>query len=59
MTTRPRQPAKHPATEQLPGEPSTSSRAKHMPTQGLYGWITHTELASSIRMRQMPGVPRF
>jgi uncharacterized protein len=24
-----------------------SSRRRHVPTQGLYGWITHTDLASS------------
>jgi predicted enzyme related to lactoylglutathione lyase len=28
-------------------EPSTSNPLRHDPTQGLYGWITHTELASA------------
>lgn len=29
-----------------PNSADTASRPKHEPTQGLYGWITHTELAS-------------
>ena len=28
-------------------EPSNTSPPKHTPTEGLYGWITHTELASA------------
>lgn len=27
--------------------PAGASEARHTPTEGLYGWITHTELASS------------
>ena len=30
-----------------PAKPSRSSQPRHVPTRGLYGWITHTELASS------------
>ena len=32
-----------------PSSPKSRTRAKprHVPTQGLYGWITHTELAST------------
>src|SRR5688572_18207416 len=26
---------------------SASTKAAHVPTQGLYGWITHTELVST------------
>jgi hypothetical protein len=29
----------------------------HVPTEGLYGWITHTELASWILQRRPGGVP--
>ena len=39
------------SSKKTPGKSSTrkSSRSapRHVPTQGLYGWITHTELASS------------
>jgi predicted enzyme related to lactoylglutathione lyase len=30
-----------------PQKPLSSSPRRHVPTRGLYGWITHTELASS------------
>jgi predicted enzyme related to lactoylglutathione lyase len=41
MTTPPTQPpAKSPAGE-------LSSTTSHTPTQGLYGWITHTDFAST------------
>jgi len=30
-----------------PEKTSASSAPSHVPTRGLYGWITHTELASS------------
>lgn len=42
-----------PATDENPPTPGTADRSadasegRHAPTQGLYGWITHTELASS------------
>jgi len=39
MTKKPRRPSKR-----SPRKPSPPS---HAPTRGLYGWITHTELASS------------
>src|ERR1700680_1212106 len=35
------------ATKRSPRKPSTSFPPNHVPTPGLYGWITHTELASS------------
>ena len=34
-------------TNPSPEESSASSPPRHVPTRGLYGWITHTELASS------------
>ena len=34
-------------TNASPEESSPSSPPRHVPTRGLYGWITHTELASS------------
>jgi hypothetical protein len=34
-------------TNPSPEESSPSSPPRHVPTRGLYGWITHTELASS------------
>lgn len=30
-----------------PPDESTSTTPKHVPTPGLYGWITHTDLASA------------
>ncbi len=36
-----------PATKRSRRKSSTSSTQSHVPTRGLYGWITHTELASS------------
>jgi predicted enzyme related to lactoylglutathione lyase len=33
-------------TKRSPRKSSTSSPLSHVPTRGLYGWITHTELAS-------------
>ena len=43
MTDGPRQSAAGPAASE--SSPPTSLR--HEPTRGLYGWITHTELASA------------
>jgi hypothetical protein len=40
-------PAKKPSKKPSRRKSSTSSPPKHVPTRGLYGWITHTELASS------------
>ena len=34
-------------TQSSPDESSSSSTPSHVPTPGLYGWITHTELASA------------
>src|SRR2546423_5293598 len=39
--------AKKAATKRSRQKPATSSTQSHVPTRGLYGWITHTELASS------------
>src|SRR5687768_258909 len=47
MTKRPRRSPKQPATKRSARKSSRSSRPSHVPTKGLYGWITHTELASS------------
>ena len=41
MTTPPTRPATGPDA----GEPATTT--SHVPTQGLYGWITHTDFAST------------
>jgi predicted enzyme related to lactoylglutathione lyase len=38
---------KKPARKRSPRKSATSSPPSHVPTRGLYGWITHTELASS------------
>jgi uncharacterized protein len=47
MTKRPPQAPEQPPTEPSPAESARSSPPSHLPTQGLYGWITHTELASA------------
>jgi predicted enzyme related to lactoylglutathione lyase len=39
--------AKKPATKRSRRKTSTASTRSHTPTRGLYGWITHTELASA------------
>lgn len=39
--------ARKPATKRSRRKSSTSSTKSHVPTPGLYGWITHTELASA------------
>jgi predicted enzyme related to lactoylglutathione lyase len=47
MTERPeRRPTPRP-TEPDHDESARSSPPKHVPTPGLYGWITHTDLASA------------
>ena len=47
MTKRSRRPPTASPTKRTPKESSPSSPPSHVPTRGLYGWITHTELASS------------
>jgi predicted enzyme related to lactoylglutathione lyase len=47
MTKKTRRPAKRSPKKRSPGESPRSSPPSHVPTRGLYGWITHTELASS------------
>src|SRR6266571_1303034 len=42
-----RKSAKKPATKRVRRKASNSSTRSHTPTRGLYGWITHTELASA------------
>ena len=47
MTKKTRRPSKRSPKKRSPGESPRSSPPSHVPTRGLYGWITHTELASS------------
>jgi uncharacterized protein len=47
MKRKPRRSATKSATKRSTRKSSTSSPPSHLPTRGLYGWITHTELASS------------
>ena len=47
MTKRIRRPAKRSPKQRTAKKSSRPAARKHVPTQGLYGWITHTELASS------------
>src|ERR1700716_49434 len=66
MKKKPGESASKPATKRSRRKSSTTS---HVPTRGLYGWITHTELASSdptatktwcakvLGWTVMPGVP--
>jgi uncharacterized protein len=42
-----RKTARKPARKPARRKSSTSSTKSHTPTRGLYGWITHTELASA------------
>ncbi len=46
MRKKTRRPSKR-GSKQRAAKPSRSSPRKHVPTRGLYGSITHTELASS------------
>jgi uncharacterized protein len=39
--------ARKAATKRARRKSSTATTRSHVPTRGLYGWITHTELASS------------
>lgn len=43
--TRPK--SKRVVPRKQPGEKQSPSKLKHDPTPGLYGWITHTDLASA------------
>jgi predicted enzyme related to lactoylglutathione lyase len=45
--TKKRRPLKRSPAKRPSSKPSRSSPPSHVPTRGLYGWITHTELASS------------
>src|SRR5438034_11499836 len=47
MTKKPRRPSKRSPKRRSPRGSSRTSPPSHVPTRGLYGWITHTELASS------------
>jgi predicted enzyme related to lactoylglutathione lyase len=47
MKKKTKQPARRSPKKGAKAKSSRSSRPKHEPTQGLYGWVTHTELASS------------
>jgi predicted enzyme related to lactoylglutathione lyase len=47
MRKRSRRPSKRSPSKPASKKSSRSSPPKHVPTRGLYGWITHTELASS------------
>jgi uncharacterized protein len=47
MKKKTRRPVKKTATKRTRRKSSTASTKTHMPTRGLYGWITHTELASA------------
>ena len=42
-----RKSAKRPATKRARRKTSPARTRSHVPTRGLYGWITHTELASA------------
>src|ERR1700687_134824 len=47
MKKKPARSTRKPATKRSRRKSSTSSATSHVPTRGLYGWITHTELAST------------
>ena len=47
MKKKPARSTRKPATTRSRRKSSTSSTKRHVPTPGLYGWITHTELAST------------
>jgi predicted enzyme related to lactoylglutathione lyase len=46
-TKRTRRPSKPSSSETAATAAKRASPPRHVPTPGLYGWITHTELASS------------
>ena len=47
MKKRSRGPSKQSRKRPSPRKSSPSSPPSHVPTRGLYGWVTHTELASA------------
>jgi uncharacterized protein len=47
MMTSPREPSEESPASPSAAEPSDVSPRRHEPTPGLYGWITHTDLASA------------
>jgi uncharacterized protein len=47
MAKRPARSSKRSRTQKSAAKSKSSSVRKHVPTPGLYGWITHTDLASS------------
>jgi uncharacterized protein len=47
MKKKPGRSAKKAATKRSRQKSSTASTTSHVPTRSLYGWITHTELASA------------
>jgi len=47
MAKKTRSPAKRSLKKRSRGKSSRSTARGHVPTRGLYGWITHTELVSS------------
>ena len=47
MAKKARSPAKRSLKKRSRGKASRSTATGHVPTRGLYGWITHTELVSS------------
>jgi predicted enzyme related to lactoylglutathione lyase len=47
MTERPPQPEQQSPTKPSPQNSSSSAPPSHVPTRGLYGHITHTDLAST------------
>ncbi len=47
MKKRPARSAKKAAAKQSARKSRKSTSPRHTPTRGLYGWITHTELATS------------
>ncbi|SRR5258708_7748844 len=47
MTKKTRSPSKRSPKRRSRGKSPRPAAPRHIPTRGLYGWITHTELASS------------
>ena len=47
MPKKTARPPKRPPAKPSRAKSSPSSPPSHVPTEGLYGWITHTDLASS------------
>src|SRR5438034_10792433 len=47
MKKKARRSAKRAAKKRSPRKSARLSEQRHVPTKGLYGWITHTDLAST------------